>query len=149
MICFQIFILCPLACGATMGADKKANFPNKANELAFLGTVDGTSRQDYSYAVLAFQPNSYYNLQQGRLQLTVFEEAKDGSYNAVQHITVPYGPNINKQDKEAYFIGCLRPRANGIDMDDSGFYDLDQKIKNTGYTVGDSMLCEKLRTIHN
>jgi len=135
------------ACGATMGADKKANFPNKANELAFLGTVDGTSRQDYSYAVLAIQPNSYYNLQQGRLQLTVFEEAKDGSYNAVQHITVPYGTTINKQGKTFYFFGCLRPYANRIELDFNGFYDVGQDIRNTGYTIGDSELCEKLRTM--
>ena len=138
------------ACGVTMGANDEAYFPNKAKEEAFLHTLsDGTSSQHYSYAIFAVQLTDTYNLQEGRLTLTVYEEAKDGSLNAVQHITVPYGANINKQGKKVYFIGCLRPRANKIDMDDSGFYEIYQTIKNTGYLVYESELCEKLRTIHN
>ena len=130
-----------------MGADGVANFPGKGNEVAFLHTLDdGTSRQDYSYAVFAYQVTNLYNIQQGRLQLTVFEQNKDGSYNPVQHITVPDGTTINKKEKEVYFFGCLRPNTNKIDMVNYGFYNEDQKIKNTGYTVNDSELCEKLRT---
>ena len=145
-----VFNLCPLACGATMGADDEANFPDKANEFAFLHTLDdGTSSQDYSYAVIAYQETNFYNLQQGHLQLTVFEENKDGSYNPVQHITVPHGTTINKQGKLFYFFGCLRPYTNRIDMVNIGFYNRDDKIKNTGYTFVDSELCEKLRTIHH
>jgi len=138
-------------CGATIGANNKANYPNEAKEVAFLGTVDvdGTNRQDYSYAVFARQLSTYNNLQEGRLQLTVFEQAKDGSYIAVQHITVPDGATINKQGKKVYFFGCLRPYANKIEMKNIGFYNLHQNIKDTGYTVLDSELCEKLRTIHH
>jgi len=152
--CDSVPVLYPgyAGCGATMGADKVAFYPNDAGkEVAFLGTVDedGTNRQDYSYAVFARQLSSDYNLQQGRLQLTVYEQAKDGNYNAVQHITVPDGATINKQGKKVYFIGCLRPSANKIAMEGIGFYEINQNIKNTGYTVLDPELCEKLRTIHH
>ena len=143
--CFQIFILCFLACGVTMSAWQQAEYPNRAEEEAYFHTLDdGTSRQDYSYTVYAFQGTSDYNLNQGRLELTVFEET-NGIYEAVQHITVPDGASINKQDKWVFFFGCLRPDANRIDMKHLGFYRSNENIKNTGLPMSDSMLCEKLR----
>ena len=57
-----------------MTSDAIALFPNKAKEEAFLHTLgDGTSRQDYSYAVFAHQPfpQGSYNLQQWRLELSL------------------------------------------------------------------------------
>ena len=125
-----------------MGAGMKAEYPNPAKEEVFLHTLDdGTNRLDYSYTVFAFQVTGDYNLKQGRLELTVFEET-NGSYEAVQHIAVPDGASINKQGKRVYFFGCLRPDANRIDMAHSGFYKYSENI---GLNVYDSDLCEKLR----
>ena len=77
------------ACGVTMSADEEAYFPNKAKEEAFLHTLsDGTSSQHYSYAIFAEHLTDAYYLQEGRLTLTVYEEAKDGSLNAVQHTSL-------------------------------------------------------------
>jgi len=133
------------ACGVTMSANYEAEYPNRAEEEAFFHTLDdGTSRQDYSYTVYAFQGTRDYYLNQGRLELTVFEETNDG-YKAVQHITVPDGASINKQDNWVFFFGCLRPDANKIDMKYLGFYFISGNIKDTGLKVYDPMLCEKLR----
>ena len=148
---FLLYItLCILACGATMSADEKAFFPTPAKEEAILGTIgDGTSRQDYSYAVFVKQETDDYNLQEGRLQLTVYKEDSKGNYKPCQYITVPVGDSINKQDKKVYFAGCLRPDANKIDMDLNGFYSYNQNIKNTGSTITDPKLCETLRTMNH
>ena len=128
-----------------MGAGMKAEYPNPAKEEVFLHTLDdGTNRLDYSYTVFAFQVTGDYNLKQGRLELTVFEEI-NGINEAVQHITVPDGNGINKQDKTVYFFGCLRPDANKMDMTSLGFYKFNENIKNTGLNVYDPGLCEKLR----
>ena len=133
-----------------MSADKVATFPTPAKEEAFLGVIgDGTSRQDYSYAVFVKQETDDYNLQEGRLQLTVYKEDSKGNYKPCQYITVPVGDSINKQDKKVYFVGCLRPDANKIKMDYNGFYNYDQDIRNTGHTVTDPELCETLRTMNH
>ena len=132
-----------------MTGNKKAEFPNPAFEEALLHTLDdGTNRLDYSYAVFAEQVTGDYNLKQGRLELTVFEETKDG-YKAVQHITVPDGTSINKQAKAYHFFGCLRPDVNKIDMNHLGFYLYNENIKNTGLNIQDPKLCEKLRNINH
>jgi len=133
------------ACGVTMSANEEAMFPYPAYEEAIFHILDdGTSRQDYSYSVYAYQNTFDYKLNSGRLELTVFEET-NGSYKAVQHITVPDGASINKKDNLVLFFGCLRPDADRIDMKYLGFYPSSGNVKNTGLKVNDPMLCEKLR----
>ena len=82
--------------------------------------------------IIPTQQTGAYNLKQGRLELTVFEDTKD-SFKAVQYITVADGASINKQGKKVYLFGCLRRDANKTDI--LWFYELTENFKNTGLII--------------
>jgi len=133
-------------CGAIMGAGKKAqSMTNYVKETALLTTLsDGSSPQDYSYAVYATRLPPSYNLNSGRPQLNVYDDTY-GTMRAVQVITIPQGAIINTNDKEIFFFGCLRPNTNKVDMKSAGFYDFDDFIGNTGKKPFAPEVCSKLR----
>jgi len=133
-------------CGATMNANKEAlSTTNYVKETALLTTQsDGSSPQDYSYAVYAATFSSAtYNLNTGRPQLIVYDDTY-GSMRAVQVITVPQGAIINRNNKELFFFGCLRPNTK-VDMKNAGFYDYADLIGNTGLAPFRKEVCSKLR----
>merc|ERR1712212_325660 len=134
-------------CGAIMGAGKKAlSMTNYVKETALLTTLsDGSSPQDYSFAVYGFTfSSSSYNLNTGRPQLNVYDDTY-GDMRAVQVITVPQGAIINTNNKEIFFFGCLRPNTNKVDMKSAGFYDYADIIGNTGKQPFEVEVCSKLR----
>jgi len=132
-------------CGAAMGEDKIASSSKYAVETAVLTTQpDGSSPQDYSYAILAYQNSDRYNLNVGRVQLIVSDDTH-GDMSAVQVITVPQGSVLNTNDKRVYFFGCLRAQTNKIDLKNTGFYTRSDTIGHTGYDAYDLELCNALR----
>jgi len=132
-------------CGASKGSDKSASSSRYTEETVVLSTQpDGSSPQDYSYAIFAYQDTDFYNLNEGRLKLIVSDDTH-GDMQAVQVITVPQGSVINTNAKRFYFFGCLNPQTNKIDLKNTGFYTASDTIGHTGYGVYDLELCNVLR----
>jgi len=144
-------------CGVTLSRVDEADSKKFFKETAVLGTLPddidefaGTTPKDYSYAVFAFNKNSDdYNFNQGSLKLTVYDDTY-GSMQAIQHITVPQGDTINKNNKVVFFFGCIYTDkgSNKIIHKGTGFYNPKSIIKNTGLSLFHPELCKRLRLSH-
>jgi len=140
-------------CGVSVSSDDEAAFgsKNRGEEIATLTTLaDGTTFQDYTYAVIA----EYYdhNLSDGSPVLTVTDD--DGG-DVIQTLAIPQFDgvtNINYDWRSNFFFGCWSSPKRKIITTGAGFYETDDKVKykvgnqvvNTGLTIRDAGLCKTL-----
>ena len=104
--------------------------------------ADGSNPQDYSYAVYA-QQRSGYNFNSQRAQFVVYDDS-NGYMRAIQVINVPQGTQFNPENKDYFFVGCLRPGISNRITLTPGFYDGTDEIKNTNENFFSHFVCDKL-----
>ena len=129
-----------LDCGARFSKEEFADYSEHHGTLTTL--EDGTKYQDYTYAVIADDDSSVYNLSEGGPTLTVeYDGVVKQTLAAPQYR--PNGANVNYDGRELYFFGCFRPQYGYVDTRGAGFYDTNDVVV-AGLDVLDVGLCKEL-----